>query len=63
MDNGFQGKDGQSVPEMTEAYCESVSDRYIELYEKIVGEQFVKADSADVENRIEKNITSYLNQK
>lgn len=60
MDNGFQGKDGQAVPEMTEAYCESVSERYIELYEKIVGEAFVKADISDVEARIEKNILAYL---
>ncbi len=60
MDNGFQGKDGQQVPEMTEEYCKSVSDRYIELYEKIVGEPFVKADAADVATRIEKNVTTYL---
>lgn len=60
MENGFQGKEGQQIPEMTEAYCNSVSERYIELYEKIVGEPFVKADIADVEGRIEKNITAYL---
>ncbi|MBF0574974.1 phosphoribosylaminoimidazolesuccinocarboxamide synthase [Dysgonomonas sp. GY617] len=60
MENGFQGKEGQHIPEMTEAYCNSVSERYIELYEKIVGEPFVKADIADVEGRIEKNITAYL---
>lgn len=63
MDNGFQGKEGQAVPEMTEAYCNSVSDRYIELYEKIVGEKFVKAEATDVALRIEKNITDYLNRK
>lgn len=60
MDNGFQGKEGQSVPEMTEEYCNSVSDRYIELYEKIVGEPFVKADISDVASRIEKNVSAYL---
>ncbi|MDH6354986.1 phosphoribosylaminoimidazole-succinocarboxamide synthase [Dysgonomonas sp. PH5-45] len=60
MDNGFQGKEGQAVPEMTEEYCNSVSDRYIELYEKIVGEPFVKADINNVEARIEKNVTDYL---
>ncbi|MBD8347214.1 phosphoribosylaminoimidazolesuccinocarboxamide synthase [Dysgonomonas sp. HGC4] len=60
MENGFQGKEGQHIPEMTEAYCNSVSERYIELYEKIVGEPFMKADIADVEGRIEKNITAYL---
>ena len=60
MDNGFQGKDGQQIPEMTEEYCNSVSERYIELYEKIVGEPFIKADIADVAGRIDKNITAYL---
>lgn len=62
MDNGFQGKEGQVIPEMTEEYCESVSQRYIELYEKIVGEKFVKADINNLLTRIEKNITDYLTQ-
>lgn len=62
MENGFQGREGQQVPEMTDAYCNSVSDRYIELYEKITGEKFVKADAADLEMRIEKHVTDYLNQ-
>lgn len=60
MENGFQGLEGQQVPEMTEAYCNSVSERYIELYEKIVGEPFVKADVNDLESRIEKNVKEYL---
>ncbi len=60
MENGFQGLEGQQVPEMTEAYCNSVSERYIELYEKIVGEPFVKADAKDLETRIEKNVKEYL---
>jgi len=60
MDNGFQGQPGQQVPEMTDEYCRSVSERYIELYEKIVGEEFVKADTDNLESRIEKNITAYL---
>lgn len=60
MDNGFQGKEGQAIPEMTEDYCNSVSERYIELYEKIVGEKFVKADISDVSARLEKNIKLYL---
>ncbi|NDW09869.1 phosphoribosylaminoimidazolesuccinocarboxamide synthase [Dysgonomonas sp. 520] len=60
MDNGFQGKEGQNIPEMTEEYCNSVSDRYIELYEKIVGEKFEKADASDVAARIEKNVKDYL---
>lgn len=63
MDNGFQGKDGQKVPEMTEEYCNSVSERYIELYEKIVGEKFVKAEAADVAIRLEKNINEYLKKR
>lgn len=60
MENGFQGKEDQKVPEMTEDYCNSVSDRYIELYEKIVGEPFVKADISDVASRIEKNVSAFL---
>ncbi|GHV57016.1 phosphoribosylaminoimidazole-succinocarboxamide synthase [Bacteroidia bacterium] len=60
MENGFQGKTGQQVPEMTPAYCESVSERYIELYEKITGEKFIKADSDNVSERIETNIKTYL---
>ena len=62
MENGFQGKEGQIVPEMTLEYCESVSERYIELYEKITGEKFVKADISDVPSRIEKNIVTYLSK-
>ena len=60
MDNGFQGKEGQQIPEMTDEYCNSVSERYIELYEKIVGEPFVKAEAKDLEERIEKNVKEYL---
>ena len=60
MDNGFQGQQGQQIPEMTDEYCRSVSERYIELYEKIVGEKFMKADADNLESRIEKNITEYL---
>ncbi|MCR5588513.1 MAG: phosphoribosylaminoimidazolesuccinocarboxamide synthase [Bacteroidales bacterium] len=61
MDNGFQGKEGQKVPEMTDQIVNSISDRYIELYEHITGEKFQKADDcADVAARIEKNVTDYL---
>lgn len=60
IENGFQGQEGQQVPEMTEEYCNSVSERYIELYEKIVGEKFIKANAADLEARIEKNVVDYL---
>ncbi len=62
IENGFQGKDGQKVPPMTEEYVNSVSDRYIELYENIVGEKFVKADLEDVAARIEKNVTAFLSK-
>jgi phosphoribosylaminoimidazole-succinocarboxamide synthase len=60
IEHGFQGQAGQQVPEMTEAYCESVSDRYIELYEHITGEKFVKTDDANLAARIERNVTEYL---
>lgn len=61
--NGFQGKEGQTVPEMTPEYCNSVTDRYVELYENIVGEKFVKAEVADVAARIERNVTEYLKNR
>ena len=63
MDNGFQGKAGQQVPEMTNAIVTSISDRYIELYEHIVGEKFVKADTEDVAARIEKNVSGFLKNR
>lgn len=61
--NGFQGKEGETVPEMTPAYCDSVTDRYVELYENIVGEKFVKAEVADIAARIERNVTEYLRNR
>ena len=60
IENGFQGLEGQKIPEMTEAYIEIVSERYIELYEKILGEKFVKADVTNIYNRIEKNVLNYI---
>lgn len=62
IENGFQGKEGQKVPEMTDNYIARVSERYIELYEKITGETFQKAKAEDVASRIEKNVTEYLNR-
>ena len=62
MDNGFQGKDGQQVPEMTDEIVAMISDRYIELYEHITGEKFNKEDNVDLAKRIEKNVTEYLNK-
>lgn len=58
--NGFQGKEGQEIPTMTEEYIETVSERYIELYENILGEPFVKADISNIQERIEKNVLDYL---
>jgi len=60
IENGFQGKEGQLIPEMTDEYISSVSERYIELYENIMGEKFVKADISEINNRIEKNVLEYL---
>ncbi len=60
MANGFQGQEGQQVPEMTKEIVDSITERYIELYENIVGEKFVKAESDDVEARIEKNVSDFL---
>ena len=60
MDNGFQGKDGQQVPEMTDEIVNMISERYIELYEHITGEKFNKEDNVDLASRIEKNVTAYL---
>lgn len=60
IENGFQGKEGQEIPDMSDAFIEEVSNRYIELYESIVGEKFVKADSSNVLSRIEKNVSLYL---
>ena len=60
--NGFQGKDGQQIPVMDEAYVNSVSERYIELYENILGEEFFKADISNIHERIEKHVLEFLNQ-
>ena len=60
IENGFQGKKGQSIPDMSEEYCNSVSERYIELYEYITGDKFIKEDVSDVIDRVEKNILNYL---
>jgi phosphoribosylaminoimidazole-succinocarboxamide synthase len=60
MEHGFQGKENQPVPEMTDAFVASVSERYIELFESITGEKFQRADLVNVPARVEKNILSYL---
>ena len=61
IENGFQGKDGQVVPEMTPEIVDSISERYIELYEQIVGEKFVKNPSSSILNRIEENVLNSIN--
>lgn len=63
IENGFMGKEGQKVPEMSDEYVNTVSERYIELYEHIVGEKFVKADTSELEKRIETNIKKFLNER
>ncbi len=62
IENGFQGKEGQQIPNMTDNYIETVSERYIELYENIIGEKFVKADISNIQQRIETNVLNYLKQ-
>jgi phosphoribosylaminoimidazole-succinocarboxamide synthase len=62
IENGFQGKDGQIIPAMSEEYCTSVSERYIELFELITCDKFIKEDVSDVLHRVENNINNYLNK-
>lgn len=58
--NGFQGQEGQQIPDMTDEYIETVSERYIELYENIIGEKFEKGDVTNIHERIEKNVNAFL---
>ena len=60
MANGFQGQEDQQVPEMTDAYCQSVADRYIELYQEITGTPFEPATDTDLAARIERNVNRWL---
>lgn len=63
MNNGFNGQEGQNIPPMTKEYCNTVSERYIELYEKLIGQPFHKVDtSIDITERIKKNIELYLDK-
>ena len=63
IENGFQGKEGQQIPEMTDSVIQSISDRYIELYEKVTGESFQKSDGTNIVTRIEQNILNYLSNR
>jgi len=60
IDNGFQGKEGQQIPEMTDEFVNQVSERYIELYENLIGEKFIRYDTENIIDRIEKNINNFL---
>ena len=62
IENEFQGKEGQQIPNMTDEYIDAVSERYIELYENILGEKFIKADISNINERIEKNVLEFLNK-
>jgi len=60
IDNDFQGKEGQSIPDMPDEFIQQVSNRYIELFEHITGDKFEKEDNADIANRIEENVINFL---
>ena len=62
IEKGFQGKEGQQIPEMSDEKIEEISNRYIELYEQITGEKFVKASTENVMARIEKNVLDFLSK-
>jgi len=63
MENGFQGKEDQKIPEMTDDFINSVSERYIELYENITQQKFIKSDISNIYQRVESNIINYINDK
>ena len=63
MANGFMGKEGQQVPEMSDVWIKEISDRYIELYEGITGEKFIKAENTGMLQRIENNVLQFLNDR
>ncbi|NLI72624.1 MAG: phosphoribosylaminoimidazolesuccinocarboxamide synthase [Bacteroidales bacterium] len=63
MENGFQGKEGQQVPEMTEEIVQGISNRYIELFENITGNQFERAEGKNIAERIERNVSEFLKNK
>ncbi len=60
IENGFQGKDGQTVPEMSESWVNEISERYIELFEKVTGDKFIKHPTNQLNQRVEQNILSAL---
>ena len=60
ISEGFMGREGEVMPEMTPEHCREISERYIELYEKVTGRKFVKAEGDDLQDRIFRNVTSCL---
>ena len=60
IENGFQGREGEQIPEMTDAHVSSISERYIELYEHLIGKKFIKADISNIQERIYNNVSEYL---
>jgi phosphoribosylaminoimidazole-succinocarboxamide synthase len=62
MENGFQGLEGQTMPDMPDEFVQTITERYIELYERISGNTFVKAETSDIANRIQSNVENYLNK-
>ena len=62
MENGFQGLEGQTMPEMPDEFVQTITNRYIELYEQISGNTFVKSETSDIANRIQSNVENYLNK-
>ena len=63
IENGFQGLEGQKMPNMPDSFVQTISERYIELYEKITGKEFVESDTSNIQKRIEDNVGQYLAQK
>ena len=62
MENGFQGLEGQTMPDMPDEFVQTITNRYIELYERISGNTFVKSETSDIANRIQSNVENYLNK-
>ena len=62
IENSFQGLEGQKMPEMPEEFVQTITDRYIELYERITGKTFIKSETLDIANRIQTNVENYLNK-
>ena len=60
IENGFQGREGEQIPEMTDEHISSISERYIELYEHLMGKKFIKADISNIQERIYNNVSEYL---